>query len=601
MPATPSGAAVRSAAFISTLLVSTAFTVPAFAQIETVVVTAERKAEDIQTVPIAVSAFGSADLQAHQIKAFKDIQFAVPNVTVKNGNFGGANFQIRGIGSAAVTTSGDSGVAILQNDIYLSSPPTATATYYDISDLEILRGPQSTLFGRSASGGAVTIKTKSPDLDAYSAEIEGSYGNFNAYEGRGAVNLPIIDGQLAVRVAAFWEDKGGDIKNIYPTLAIGAGSGIAANIDSRKDYSVRGTVLWQPSDKTSLEVMVQYGNGADSRVRGVVQACHRDPSGILGCLPDHLAFDPVNTNATLGNLLVSDLQLGGVSLVHVAGPGADCSGCSTIVPNDFRSVNTDFTPKSHGFDDLVTAHLHQAVSSWLNLDVNVGWNHNWGWSQQSYGSAGEVIDPTRLAVGQGTMAFLYPAFYAQFWAAHPGELPISGVGPFNSAIGASGFGLSGGNVRDYSNKFQSYDQISGHDTEWTGEVRAATNFDGPFNFLVGGYHITNKNDAEYYVNATSLDYAGVWFAANPFVVGTFGPTQYDNNSRNYKLRVEFSLCGRLLGHHSRQAKIHAWRTFQSRRKGVRFTSDSFQRIHSRWPDGRANQRIAGILQPADAV
>ena len=95
MPATPSGAAVRSAAFISTLLVSTAFTVPAFAQIETVVVTAERKAEDIQTVPIAVSAFGSADLQAHQIKAFKDIQFAVPNVTVKNGNFGGANFQIR--------------------------------------------------------------------------------------------------------------------------------------------------------------------------------------------------------------------------------------------------------------------------------------------------------------------------------------------------------------------------------------------------------------------------------------------------------------------------------------------------------------------------
>ena len=314
MPATPSGAAVRSAAFISTLLVSTAFTVPAFAQIETVVVTAERKAEDIQTVPIAVSAFGAADLQAHQIKAFKDIQFAVPNVTVKNGNFGGANFQI-----LAVSVRRQSPHRVIraspssQNDIYLSSPPTATATYYDISDLEILRGPQSTLFGRSASGGAVTIKTKSPDLDAYSAEIEGSYGNFNAYEGRGAVNLPIIDGQLAVRVAAFWEDKGGDIKNIYPTLAIGAGSGIAANIDLRKDYSVRGTVLWQPSDKTSLEVMVQYGNGADSRVRGVVQACHRDPSGILGCLPDHLAFDPVNTNATLGNLLVSDLQLGASS------------------------------------------------------------------------------------------------------------------------------------------------------------------------------------------------------------------------------------------------------------------------------------------------
>ncbi|MGZ4985231.1 MAG: TonB-dependent receptor, partial [Chthoniobacterales bacterium] len=361
-------ATIRSATFISALLLTTTFTVPAFAQIETVVVTAERKAEDIQTVPIAVSAFGAADLQAHQIKAFKDLQFAIPNVTVKNGNFGGANFQIRGIGSAAVTTSGDSGVAILQNDIYLSSPPTATATYYDLDDLEVLRGPQSTLYGRSASGGAVTIRTKKPDLDNYSVEAEGTAGNFDGYESRGVVNMPLINGELGVRIAAFWEDKGGDIKNIYPSLALGAGSGVKSNIDSRNDYSVRGTVLWEPSDKTSLEVMVQYGDGADSRVRPVVQACHRDPSGILGCLPDHLAFDPVNTNATFGNIAASDISLlhalggGAFDLIKVIGAGADCSNCSTIVPSDYRSVNTDFTPRSHGFDDLVTAHLHQTIA-----------------------------------------------------------------------------------------------------------------------------------------------------------------------------------------------------------------------------------------------
>src|ERR1700761_5761594 len=140
---------VRSSALLTGLMLSTALSIPAYAQVEVVIVTAERKAEDIQTVPIAVSAFSAGDLQAHQIKQFKDLQFAVPNVTVNNGNFGGANFQIRGIGSAAVSTSGDSGVAIVQNDIYLSSPPTATAVYYDLQDLEILRGPQSTLYGRS--------------------------------------------------------------------------------------------------------------------------------------------------------------------------------------------------------------------------------------------------------------------------------------------------------------------------------------------------------------------------------------------------------------------------------------------------------------------
>src|ERR1700744_1385411 len=104
--------------FIGTLLVTSAFTVPAFAQIETVVVTAEKRAEDIQSVPIAVSAFSGKDLDSHQITEFKDLQFSIPNVTVSNDTFGASNFQIRGIGSGAVTTSGDAGVSVNQNEIY---------------------------------------------------------------------------------------------------------------------------------------------------------------------------------------------------------------------------------------------------------------------------------------------------------------------------------------------------------------------------------------------------------------------------------------------------------------------------------------------------
>lgn len=87
----------KSAKFLSALLVSTAFTVPAYAQIETVVVTAERKAEDIQTVPVAVTAFTSADLKSKQVNGFRDLQFHVPSVTYTKSNFGGAQFQIRGI------------------------------------------------------------------------------------------------------------------------------------------------------------------------------------------------------------------------------------------------------------------------------------------------------------------------------------------------------------------------------------------------------------------------------------------------------------------------------------------------------------------------
>src|ERR1700744_5449421 len=102
----------RKLTLISALLLSSALAAPAFAQIEEVVVTAQKKSEDIQSVPIAVSAFTSQDLASHQIEGFKDLQFAIPSVTFTHGNFGPSNFQIRGIGSAAVTTSGDAGVSV---------------------------------------------------------------------------------------------------------------------------------------------------------------------------------------------------------------------------------------------------------------------------------------------------------------------------------------------------------------------------------------------------------------------------------------------------------------------------------------------------------
>ncbi len=105
----------RSLTFISALLLTTALAAPAFAQVEEVVVTAQKRAEDVQSVPIAISAFSQEDLKAHQIDQFKDLQFNAPNTTYSAGNFGGADFQIRGIGITAVGYDSESGVAINQN------------------------------------------------------------------------------------------------------------------------------------------------------------------------------------------------------------------------------------------------------------------------------------------------------------------------------------------------------------------------------------------------------------------------------------------------------------------------------------------------------
>jgi iron complex outermembrane recepter protein len=112
---------------LSELLLSTALVAPALAKSEPeiVIVTAEKKAEDVQLVPAAVTAFSASDLKSKQITSFRDFNFSVPNASYTNNNFGGASFQIRGVG--AIATGTESGVAVHGNDVYLYDPLMATA------------------------------------------------------------------------------------------------------------------------------------------------------------------------------------------------------------------------------------------------------------------------------------------------------------------------------------------------------------------------------------------------------------------------------------------------------------------------------------------
>src|SRR5258708_21579682 len=221
MSSTRSARTVRSLTLFNTLLMTTAFTVPAYAQMERVGVRAETKAEDIQTVPVGVTALTAKDLKSKQVTNFRDLQFHVPSVTYTKSNFGGAQFQIRGI-----TTQFGLGAAISQNfdDIYLEAPQLVTGEYYDVDRVEVARGPQSTSYGRAATGGSVNIISTKPDLNDFQARASAAYGNFQTVKPDAMVNIPIIDGELAARVAVHGDWNDGYEKNNFQDYLNRAGT-----------------------------------------------------------------------------------------------------------------------------------------------------------------------------------------------------------------------------------------------------------------------------------------------------------------------------------------------------------------------------------------
>jgi outer membrane receptor protein involved in Fe transport len=533
---------------------STAFTVPAFAEIETVVVTAERKAEDIQTVPIAVTALTGADLKSKQVNSFRDLQFHVPSVTYTKSNFGGAQFQIRGI-----TTQFGLGAAIAQNqnDIYLEAPSLVTGQYFDVDRVEVARGPQSTSYGRAATGGAVNIITSKPNLDEFQARASFDYGSFNTMKPELMVNVPIIDGVLGVRVAALGVFHDGYEKNQYAGPQIYPGVPVHDAINGQGTAGGRLSVRWEPSANTTIDITAELGYENDSRVRGDKQECHRDSSGVVGCLPDRLGFDPINLNSTLGATLGSKQGLTAlmnntfgvgfgtasflgntVGLFNLggnggpgdpAGPGGAVflgpgspgpagvngvgSGAGGVVSPDLLTSNTAFNPKYTGNNAVYTFNWSQNINSWLKSTVDFGYTNSKSLTRQDYNDGPPPNISTLIGPSVAGFNAVLGPFAAPYDAAYfnvPGSIPISSVF-YNGTFGSYGGIIDNtrGGILTKTPFFTTYDEDNFSSRELTGEVRFQTSFEGPINFSAGAFWMSFQSRNQYWVASSSLDFEAI--------------------------------------------------------------------------------------------
>jgi len=204
-------------------------------------ITAERRTINLQTAPIAASVLAGGQLQARGIEGLDDLQFHTPSLTVAD--FGQGNlFNIRGIGKDLTNVQTPSGVVTYWDGVASFPGFFTDAPYYDISNIEVLRGPQGTFAGQNAIGGAVFITTNDPNLGSVNGDIEGSYGNYNDGLLRGFVNVPVND-KLALRLAFNGEYRDSFYSVTGPwTTPYGGTPG------RQLLGSLRFGLLWQPTD-----------------------------------------------------------------------------------------------------------------------------------------------------------------------------------------------------------------------------------------------------------------------------------------------------------------------------------------------------------------
>jgi len=233
---------------------------PAFAQsnaqddtgLGDIIVTATRNSEALSKVPASITAVAGDDLGAGGIKDVASLASAIPNLSVGD-QFGVNRIFIRGIGLTSIDLGADGGVAFLQDGAQIARPAAQLSGFYDLERVEVLRGPQGTLYGRGATAGAINLITKRPtdELDGY-AQL--TYGNYNALSVEGAVGGPIAGEKILARVSGKYDRRDG----------YGINEFTGKDIDDRDAYALRGALLFKAGETVNILVSGEVFHEKDS-------------------------------------------------------------------------------------------------------------------------------------------------------------------------------------------------------------------------------------------------------------------------------------------------------------------------------------------------
>ena len=439
--------------------------------IEEIIVTSQRTEESLQDVPIAVTALTGDMLEDMQIESGSDLQLVTPSLSFQGADARGGAFNIRGITNLAVSATAESGVEIHVNDLPVGSTTMQDGEFLDLERIEVLRGPQGTLYGKNSVGGAINLITARPVFGESLGKASVDMGDFDLLKTKLMLNIPLGD-SMAMRIATSSVERDGNIKNIYSKAP-------TPYINNRDSNSFRLSLAWQVNDST--DILLVHENYDEDSTRHYVnnRYCKRDPSVAVGCTPGApLVHELTHPMATF----VENLAILTGILDYT--PVTDMSGA----PKGFWQSNNRGNPRY-----IVDQDITQLI---INHTISDNWNMTLSHSRKD-----RLYDRTGVYESEeyDRLRFKDNPYFPG------GNVPMTGYGP-NCNLEDGTLGSYGGCITDTMNYPDGFDrQYNPAGKNEVTEIRFQSNLNGNWNYLLGAIHTESSGKSVYDIAANGLD------------------------------------------------------------------------------------------------
>ncbi len=379
------------------------------AVLEEITVTAQKREQSLQDVPLSVTAIGGDDIFEGGITSFLDVAMQTPNFTMTQFNIGEPQYFIRGIGTTLDSAGADPAVATFIDEVYVGRAGGSSMDLYDLDRVEVLRGPQGTLFGKNVVGGAISIHTTKPS-DEFISKIGLTVGNYDAIAVRGLISGSISD-TVNGSFSFSKRERGGYVENVVD----------GTDYHDEDNISFRGQLAFAPSDATEIRLIADWSDDdQNGNCRNVNNLSLNDPLGLA------VVYPPVIDASTGGDIRKCASSLGAHQKREIGGLTAridwDLTNSTLTSITAYRETDYSWS------EDLAAMPLGDTPFNLIDAAVE---------------ESDQISQELRLtSSGDGSVDWLVGAFFME----ENVERAENFVGSFGPPIAAQGFALLDGDI-----------------------------------------------------------------------------------------------------------------------------------------------------------